>query len=51
MDMKPASLPQPIRAEVEKPFSEKLARAKQHVRAFAKRDGAFVSCSFGRTQR
>jgi phosphoadenosine phosphosulfate reductase len=46
--MKPASLPQPIRAEVEKPFSEKLARAKQLVRAFAKRDGAFVSCSFGK---
>lgn len=36
-----------VRAEVEKPFEEKLARAKQLVKLFANKN-ACVSCSFGK---
>jgi phosphoadenosine phosphosulfate reductase len=43
-----SSLPQPLRGEVEKPFEMKLARTRQLVRLFARRDDAFVSCSFGK---
>jgi len=46
--MNVASLPQPVRAEVERPFGEKLSRSRQLVRLFARREDAFVSCSFGK---
>jgi phosphoadenosine phosphosulfate reductase len=45
--MKVSQLLPSVRKEVEKPFEEKLARAKQLVRMFANKN-ACVSCSFGK---
>jgi phosphoadenosine phosphosulfate reductase len=45
--MKVSQLMPSVRKEVEKPFEEKLARAKQLVRMFANKN-ACVSCSFGK---
>jgi len=45
--MKVSQLLPSVRAEVEKPFEEKLARAKQLIRTYANKN-ASVSCSFGK---
>lgn len=45
--MKVSQLLPSVRVEVEKPFEEKLARAKQLVKLFANKN-ACVSCSFGK---
>ena len=45
--MKVSQLLPSIRVEVEKPFEEKLARAKQLIKMFANKN-ACVSCSFGK---
>lgn len=37
-----------VKAEVEKPFSEKLKRSRQLVRLYARNPHACVSCSFGK---
>jgi 3'-phosphoadenosine 5'-phosphosulfate sulfotransferase (PAPS reductase)/FAD synthetase len=37
-----------VRAEIAKPFEEKLKRTKQLIKMFAKADNASIACSFGK---
>jgi phosphoadenosine phosphosulfate reductase len=37
-----------VRAEIDKPFEEKLKRTKQLIKMFAKADNASIACSFGK---